>query len=125
MARTGALLGCFGCDSALSVSVAMSVSSSAAAANPPTPLPTATWAGSSTPALAAAAPASVSSVVPRSKYKLVFLGDESVGKTSLIARFMKDEFDTTYVVRPGGLIGVMSGQSIKLVANGCDSVTCQ
>ncbi|KAG5876393.1 hypothetical protein JTB14_010503 [Gonioctena quinquepunctata] len=30
------------------------------------------------------------------KYKLVFLGEQSVGKTSLITRFMYDSFDTTY-----------------------------
>lgn len=30
------------------------------------------------------------------KYKLVFLGDQSVGKTSLITRFMYDSFDSTY-----------------------------
>ncbi|KAF0989757.1 hypothetical protein HZS_2768 [Henneguya salminicola] len=30
------------------------------------------------------------------KYKLVFLGEQSVGKTSLITRFMYDTFDTTY-----------------------------
>eukprot|EP00483_Globobulimina_turgida_P007151 UN07165 len=35
-------------------------------------------------------------VIPRSKYKLVFLGDESVGKTSIITRFMYDHFDDTY-----------------------------
>ncbi|GAM18139.1 hypothetical protein SAMD00019534_013140, partial [Acytostelium subglobosum LB1] len=31
-----------------------------------------------------------------SKYKLVFLGDQSVGKTSIITRFMYDTFDITY-----------------------------
>jgi len=31
-----------------------------------------------------------------SKYKLVFLGDQSVGKTSIITRFMYDTFDSTY-----------------------------
>ncbi|EFA85186.1 Rab GTPase [Heterostelium album PN500] len=31
-----------------------------------------------------------------SKYKLVFLGDQSVGKTSIITRFMYDSFDITY-----------------------------
>jgi Ras-related protein Rab-6A len=36
------------------------------------------------------------SVLPRAKYKLVFLGDESVGKTSIITRFMYDHFDDTY-----------------------------
>ncbi|KMZ69240.1 Ras-related protein RABH1d [Zostera marina] len=30
------------------------------------------------------------------KFKLVFLGDVSVGKTSIITRFMYDKFDTTY-----------------------------
>ncbi|CAN1823433.1 Ras-related protein RABH1b [Linum perenne] len=30
------------------------------------------------------------------KYKLVFLGDQSVGKTSVITRFMYDKFDNTY-----------------------------
>lgn len=50
------------------------------------------------PGADAAAPASV---IPRSKYKLVFLGDESVGKTSIITRFMYDTFDTTYKVTIG------------------------
>jgi len=30
------------------------------------------------------------------KFKLVFLGDQSVGKTSIITRFMYDTFDSTY-----------------------------
>ena len=30
------------------------------------------------------------------KYKLVFLGDQNVGKTSIITRFMYDSFDTSY-----------------------------
>ncbi|RMZ88736.1 hypothetical protein DV736_g4032, partial [Chaetothyriales sp. CBS 134916] len=33
---------------------------------------------------------------PLKKFKLVFLGEQSVGKTSLITRFMYDSFDTTY-----------------------------
>lgn len=37
-----------------------------------------------------------STVTPLAKYKLVFLGDQSVGKTSIITRFMYDKFDTTY-----------------------------
>jgi GTPase SAR1 family protein len=41
------------------------------------------------------APAVVSALA---KYKLVFLGDQSVGKTSIITRFMYDKFDTTYQV---------------------------
>lgn len=35
---------------------------------------------------------------PLAKYKLVFLGDQSVGKTSIITRFMYDKFDNTYQV---------------------------
>ena len=35
-------------------------------------------------------------VQPMAKYKLVFLGDQSVGKTSIITRFMYDKFDSTY-----------------------------
>ncbi|XP_065183854.1 ras-related protein Rab-6A-like [Sycon ciliatum] len=33
---------------------------------------------------------------PLRKFKLVFLGEQSVGKTSLITRFMYDNFDNTY-----------------------------
>jgi len=33
---------------------------------------------------------------PLKKFKLVFLGEQSVGKTSLITRFMYDSFDTSY-----------------------------
>ena len=34
-------------------------------------------------------------ISPLSKYKLVFLGDQSVGKTSIVNRFMFDTFDGT------------------------------
>lgn len=33
---------------------------------------------------------------PLRKFKLVFLGEQSVGKTSIITRFMYDSFDNTY-----------------------------
>jgi len=38
----------------------------------------------------------MASTSPLAKYKLVFLGDQSVGKTSIITRFMYDNFDKTY-----------------------------
>jgi len=60
------------------------------------------------PTAAAAAPASeeeskeategvsVPQIAPLAKYKLVFLGDQGVGKTSMITRFMYDTFDNAY-----------------------------
>lgn len=35
-------------------------------------------------------------IAPLAKYKLVFLGDQGVGKTSMITRFMYDTFDNAY-----------------------------
>lgn len=49
------------------------------------------------PATAAGAPR-LPHIPPLAKYKLVFLGDHGVGKTSIINRFMYDTFDTTYQV---------------------------
>ncbi|GAA5984677.1 hypothetical protein JCM11641_004557 [Rhodosporidiobolus odoratus] len=58
-----------------------------------------------TPAAPAAASAPSAAVAPvqsefahaaLKKFKLVFLGEQSVGKTSLITRFMYDTFDNTY-----------------------------
>lgn len=39
---------------------------------------------------------SLPQIAPLAKYKLVFLGDQGVGKTSLITRFMYDTFDNAY-----------------------------
>ncbi|GBG59356.1 hypothetical protein CBR_g38384 [Chara braunii] len=46
--------------------------------------------------MATAGGAPAATVAPLAKYKLVFLGDQSVGKTSIITRFMYDKFDNTY-----------------------------
>jgi Ras-related protein Rab-6A len=35
-------------------------------------------------------------ISPLAKYKLVFLGDANVGKTSIVTRFMYDSFDKSY-----------------------------
>jgi len=51
------------------------------------------------------------------KYKLVFLGDQSVGKTSIITRFMYDKFDNTYQVKPRSLLFVLPRTRIHLVLN--------
>lgn len=37
-------------------------------------------------------------ITPLAKYKIVFLGDQGVGKTSIITRFMYDSFDKNYQV---------------------------
>jgi len=47
------------------------------------------------------------------KYKIVFLGDQSVGKTSLILRFTQDTFDGNYQVTKRSFI---SGPLTHLVA---------
>jgi len=41
-------------------------------------------------------PMSPNSMSPLAKYKLVFLGDANVGKTSIVTRFMYDSFDKSY-----------------------------
>ncbi|GAA6023050.1 hypothetical protein JCM11491_000376 [Sporobolomyces phaffii] len=64
----------------------------AAPAAQPTPAAPAT----SAPASAAAPQSSEFAHAALKKFKLVFLGEQSVGKTSLITRFMYDTFDNTY-----------------------------
>ena len=58
----------------------------------------------------------MSAVTPLAKYKLVFLGDQSVGKTSIITRFMYDKFDTTYQVRFCSIFDVWAALNISLIS---------
>lgn len=48
---------------------------------------------------------SASQASAQMKYKIVFLGDQSVGKTSIILRFTQDSFDVKYQVSASGLTG--------------------
>lgn len=43
------------------------------------------------------------------KYKIVFLGDQNVGKTSLILRFTQDTFDGNYQVSQNSNDSSLSG----------------
>lgn len=49
----------------------------------------------------------------------VFLGDQSVGKTSIITRFMYDKFDNTYQVR--GLVPPARGTCLDLTRLSVDA----
>ncbi|GAA6006323.1 hypothetical protein JCM10207_000605 [Rhodosporidiobolus poonsookiae] len=68
----------------------------------PQPETTPAAAAATTPAAPAASAAPAAPVQSEfahaalKKFKLVFLGEQSVGKTSLITRFMYDTFDNTY-----------------------------
>ncbi|KAM0792255.1 GTPase Ryh1 [Microbotryomycetes sp. NB124-2] len=67
----------------------------------PTPTAPATAPAASTSSAPVSAPASAPQTsefahAALKKFKLVFLGEQSVGKTSLITRFMYDTFDNTY-----------------------------
>jgi Ras-related protein Rab-6A len=52
----------------------------------------------STPAAPANGNGANPNITPLAKYKIVFLGDQGVGKTSIITRFMYDSFDKNYQV---------------------------
>ncbi|CAI5734231.1 unnamed protein product [Hyaloperonospora brassicae] len=56
----------------------------------------ASFAGDADADAAGDANVNVPQIAPLAKYKLVFLGDQGVGKTSMITRFMYDTFDNAY-----------------------------
>ncbi|BGP53840.1 hypothetical protein JCM8202_004507 [Rhodotorula sphaerocarpa] len=74
---------------------AASTTSVAGAPKATTPAPSAVAQTPAAPAVTAPA-ASEFAHAALKKFKLVFLGEQSVGKTSLITRFMYDTFDNTY-----------------------------
>ncbi|TYJ52032.1 hypothetical protein B9479_007361 [Cryptococcus floricola] len=57
---------------------------------------------------------------PLKKFKLVFLGEQSVGKTSLITRFMYDTFDNTYQATIGMQQLVLPASSLPSPPTGID-----
>jgi len=52
--------------------------------------------GSQLGAAAVAAGLPAANIPPLAKYKLVFLGDQSVGKTAIVQRFIFSTFDSSY-----------------------------
>lgn len=59
-----------------------------------------------------------SQIEPEQKFKLVFLGEQSVGKSSIINRFMYDSFDSTYQATIGidflSKVVAVDGRPIRL-----------
>lgn len=82
--------------------------SAAVFAAPPQPEQTAPAASMANTTVNAAAPAPLGAastrlptLAPLSKYKVVFLGDQGTGKTSIIKSFMYGSFDNAYAATIG------------------------
>lgn len=57
--------------------------------------------GANTTAVAAAGTSRLPQIAPLSKYKVVFLGDQGTGKTSIIKAFIYGSFDSAYAATIG------------------------
>lgn len=72
---------------------------------------------------------SSSTVGGRTKYKIVLLGDQQVGKTSIIERFINNRFEESYNVTaarsspPSVSTSSSKTLSIAIVLTGCSSGT--
>ena len=65
-----------------------------------------------------------SSIQALSKYKIVFLGDQGVGKTSIITRFIHDDFNKLYQVNKKG-VSVNNERAVDSINQGLVFIDCR
>jgi hypothetical protein len=75
--------------------------------------------GAKTTANAVAAGLPTANIPPLAKYKLVFLGDQSVGKTAIVQRFIFSTFDSSYQATIGVRCGAARARGERADARGC------